>query len=157
MKPFTPHSKTLHGGLEVAASIDEAFPLFSPAGERLWVPGWEPEHLHPPGVEWAEGQIFRTHDHHGEAIWVVTKLDPEHHVAEYHRVEPGRYVARITVRCAATAAGHTTVSTEYGFIGLSEDGNAEIAAMTQADYDAKMERWAEWIEQHHASRGEVKG
>ena len=130
------------GTLEVPAPIEQAFPLFSPPGERDWVPGWDPEYVHPPGSAWEEGQVFRTREERGEAVWVVARLDHEGHAAEYYRVEPGRYVAHITVRCREKAAGLTEVATTYAFTGLSDIGDGDIAAMTQADYDAKMTRWA---------------
>jgi hypothetical protein len=102
---------------------------------------------------WAQGQIFRTRDETGEAIWVVTALDRDTHRVEYHRVEPGRYVARIRVACSADAEGATDVTVAYAFVGLSEAGNAEIASMAPAAYDDKMERWQRWIAAYLA--GEV--
>jgi hypothetical protein len=42
----------------------------------------------------------------------------------------------------------TQVSTAYSFVGLSEIGNRQIAAMTQEAYDTKMIRWSEWIDRH---------
>jgi len=52
---------------------------FSPLGERLWVPDWEPEILHPPGESWAQGLIFRTREEKGDAVWLVTALDRAGH------------------------------------------------------------------------------
>jgi len=150
MGRFAPSATTLRGRLVVNADVDEAFPLFSPEGERLWVPGWDPELLHPPGAVWEEGQIFRTREELGDAVWLVTRLDRGQHAVEYHRVEPGRYVANITVRCRALPDGRTEVSTAYSFVGLSEAGNGEIEAMTQKAYDEKMSRWADWIDRHLA-------
>jgi hypothetical protein len=145
MEPFRARTVTFRGRLVAAAAIDEVFPLFSPEGEKLWVPGWEPEFLHPPDPAWEEGQIFRTREETGEAVWVVTRLDRGEHRAEYHRVEPGRYVARVEVRCRPLDERRTEVSTAYTFVGLSESGNREIAAMTREAYDAKMSRWSDWI------------
>jgi hypothetical protein len=139
------------GTVPVAATVHEAFPLFSPVGEQAWVPGWKPERVHPPGVEWARGQIFRTEEERGEAIWIVARLDREQHEVEYYRVEPGRYVARIEVACRGASVGRSDVSVAYSFVGLSEIGNADIAAMSQAEYDAKMRRWAGWIADHLAT------
>jgi len=124
------------------------FPLFSPVGEKLWVPGWDPELLHPAGTEWAEGLVFRTREERGDAIWIVTRLDRPAHDVEYHRVEPDRYVARIHVHCVAAGQAATDASVEYEFIGLSESGNAEIAAMDEPGYAAKMARWTQWINDH---------
>jgi len=134
MSRFSPKSIHLYGAISLSGSVEEVFPLFSPQGERLWVPGWDPELLHPPGTDWAEGMIFRTVEEMGEAIWLVTRLEREAHKVEYVRVEPGRYVARVAVSCSAVGDRLTEAATSYEFIGLSEVGNAEIAGMTQESY-----------------------
>jgi hypothetical protein len=142
----------LSGRLEIPAPLETTFELFSPEGERLWVPGWNPELLHPPGVSWQAGLIFRTREELGEAVWVVTLLDRERHEVEYVRVEPGRYVAKVRVGCRGRSAGPTDVRVTYTFVGLSEAGNREIAAMSQAAYEQKMMRWQEWIDSHLSGR-----
>jgi len=146
MSPFRPREAVFRGTVTARSGIDEVFPLFSPVGERAWVPGWDPELIHPPGVEWAEGQIFRTREETGDAIWVVSRLDREGHRVEYHRVEPGRYVARIDVRCRRIEDRITEATVEYAFVGLSESGNRDIEGMTEEEYAAKMARWTDWIE-----------
>jgi hypothetical protein len=145
MKPFRPAVAAFRGEVPVPAGPEEAFPLFSPEGERRWVPGWDPEILHPAGGDWREGQIFRTREAKEEAVWIVTRLDPARRQVEYHRVEPGRYVARIEVGCVSAAEGETRAEVVYSFIGLSEEGNREIEAMTQEEYQVKMKRWTAWI------------
>jgi hypothetical protein len=135
---------------EVFAPVADVFPLFSPDGERLWVPEWKPDMLHPPGAVWEEEMLFRTREESGDAIWVLTRLDPAAWRVVYHRVEPERYVARIEVRCTSVATRRTIVHTAYRFVGLSGRGNADIAAMTVSSYDAKMDRWAAWIAAHLA-------
>ena len=155
--PFRPAVATFRGRLQVGARIEDVFPLFSPEGERRWVPGWDPELLHPPGATWEEGQIFRTREERGEAVWVVTRLDRTERSVEYHRVEDRRCVARVRVRCARLGTDRTDVVTEYTFVGLSEEGNAEIAAMTDEAYDAKMARWGDWIRKHLAESGGARG
>jgi len=145
MTPFTSQSRRLAGRLQVAAPIAQAFPLFSPIGEKAWVPGWDPELLHPSRAEWTEGLIFRTRGESGDAIWVVTRLDRSTWSVQYHRVEPNLYVARVSVQCTPVTDVVTEVATEYEFVGLSERGNVEIAGMTQDAYAEKMTRWSSWI------------
>ncbi|HKQ98317.1 MAG TPA: hypothetical protein VJV75_10610 [Candidatus Polarisedimenticolia bacterium] len=145
MTPFTARTVTLSGSLAVAATVEDAFPLFSPHGERRWVPGWDPEVIHPPESEWRQDQVFRTREEKGDAFWVISRLDRARHTVDYHRIEPGRYVAHVSVRCEATSPGTTLVTVAYSFVGLSESGNDEVAAMTQAEYDKKMGRWSNWI------------
>lgn len=137
--------RTFSGTISVRGAVDAVFELFSPLGERAWVPGWDPALLHPPGVDWAEGQIFRTKGEKGDAIWIVTRLDRAGHFVEYHRVEPDRYVARVRVTCAAAHDAPTSVSVSYSFLGLSREGSDEILAMTDAEYEEKMRRWQRWI------------
>lgn len=148
MSRFVAAVNRLSGRFELDAPVAEAFPLFSPQGERGWVPGWSPEMLHPGEERWERGQIFRTIDAEGEVVWVISRLDETEHTVEYHRVEPGRYVARVEVRCRGIAPRRTEVSTEYAYVGLSEQGNREIESMSQEAYDAKMTRWAAWIGEH---------
>jgi hypothetical protein len=140
------------GELTVSLPVEQTFELFSPLGERQWVNDWTPELLHPPDISWERGQIFRTCEERGEAIWVVTALDRKAHEVEYHRVETGRYVARVFVRCTPVAAQETQVATSYKFVGLSVEGNAEITRMTPDAYREKMQRWERWIGEHVARR-----
>jgi hypothetical protein len=142
---FVARSVEFRGSLTVAGPIEQVFELFSPLGEKLWVPEWNPELLHPPDVSWARGLIFRTQEEKGEAVWVVTALEREAHEVEYYRVESGRYVARVKVVCRTRADGQTQVDTTYGFVGLSPEGNADIGLMTNELYAEKMKRWERWI------------
>lgn len=139
------HSIRLTGTLTVDRPVDEAFPLFSPIGEKAWVPDWTPELIHPADRDWAEGQIFCTPLDSGRAVWVVNRLDAVSHRVSYHRVEPEHLVARIDVECRPAGTGRTDVTTSYEFISLSESGDATIAGMTQEAYEAKMKQWEEWI------------
>jgi hypothetical protein len=145
MSGFIPRAIELAGEFTVAGPVSEVFELFSPLGERKWVPEWNPELLHPPGAAWERGLVFRTQEERGEAVWIVTDLDQGKHEVEYRRVESARYVARVRVRCRERANTQTEVATEYAFIGLSEEGNAEIALMTHQSYAEKMQRWQGWI------------
>jgi hypothetical protein len=149
---FIARSVEFNGRFVVPGPIEIVFDLFSPLGERLWVPDWNPELLHPSGVSWVCGQIFRTQEETGEAVWVVSRLTREAHEVEYHRVEPHRYVARVRVTCTAPADQVTEVSTSYGFIGLTAEGNDAIGAMTDASYAEKMKRWQRWIS-HYLAQG----
>jgi len=154
---FTAVAADLNGGFAIGAPVDVVFELFSPLGERLWVPSWDPELLHPPGVQWERGLIFRTREERGEAVWMVTGLDRDRHEVEYHRVEAGRYVARVKVRCRPNGVRQTEVEVTYTFVGLSEAGNEEIASMSRTAYEEKLERWREWIGGHLARAAEPGG
>jgi len=145
MNEFVSRSIRLVGAIKLKGSIEAVFRLFSPQGEKQWVPGWDPEFIHPPGADWKKGLIFRTREEKGDAVWIVTQFDPARHDVEYHRVEPELYVARIRVQCTRAAESITKASINYEFVGLSQYGNSEIAKMTQKSYDQKMKHWTSWI------------
>jgi hypothetical protein len=72
----------------LSGSIDCVFPLFTPAGEKLWVEGWDPEFLHPTSGEICEGMVFRT-SHRGEVtLWACINWSPSAHRVRYARVTP---------------------------------------------------------------------
>lgn len=142
---MTPRTAEFSGRFTLAGEIDRLFELFSPLGERAWVPGWDPQLLHPPGAAWEPGLIFRTPEETGDAVWIVTQLDRRAHEVEYHRMEPRRYVARVSVACATLAGGGTEVRVRYAFVGLTAEGNAEVERMTADAYREKLERWQRWI------------
>jgi hypothetical protein len=148
MVAFRSRSKSLAGHLSIPAGIEDTFILFSPSGERRWVPEWEPEFLDPPEPGWRENQVFRTREESGEAVWVVSRLDRDHHEVTYHRIEPGRYVATITVHCKVKTHAETDVFASYSYLGLSEVGNREIDAMQQENYEKKMISWERWIRRY---------
>ena len=102
----------------------------------------------PPNIDWAEGQLFRTREELGSAIWVVCELDLKASRVVYHRVEADRYVAQIEVRCYQLSADVTEVKIVYCFVGLSERGNQEINAMSQRTFEEKMARWTVWLNEH---------
>ena len=151
MSAFQARFVELSGGFTLDRPVGEVFDLFSPLGEKLWAPGWSPEMLHPPGASWERGLVFRTRAERGDVVWIVAALDRAAHHVEYHRVDPNRHVARVSVRCAALGPAGTEVHVSYAYVGLSEDGNAELAGMTAASYDETMQQWRRWIEEYFAS------
>jgi hypothetical protein len=140
------------GGFTVNRPVADVFGLFSPLGETLWVPGWSPELLHPAGATWERGLIFRTPGEGGDVVWIVSELDPALHHVEYHRLAPARTVARVSVRCTPLGTGDTDVRVSYAYVGLSDDGNAELARMTAASHAARLEQWKGWIDEYLARR-----
>jgi hypothetical protein len=150
---FVPRSVERSGGFTLSMPPDVAFPYFSPIGEKVWAPGWDPELLHPPGVDWAPGLLFRTRSEHGDAIWVVTALNPERHEVEYHKLEAERSVTKVSVQCTPLGPDQTEVRVTYFLVALSEAGNQLIAEMTPASYEGRMKNWQRWI---HESRSQAR-
>lgn len=149
---FTPSSIELTGAVSVSLPVGEAFPLFSPEGEKLWIREWAPEPLFPAGAVWEQGQIFRTQEERGPGVWVISALDRDAHSVEYFRIEATRYVARVRVRCEADGPARTKAHVSYLFVGLTDTGNGDIAQMSRDEYAGKMERWGRMIQEYIDAR-----
>jgi hypothetical protein len=150
-----PKTATLTGTIALNGPIERVFPLFSPLGERAWVPGWDPEILSPRNAKWEQGMVFRTASENGDVVWIVAKLDRRAHRVVYYRTEPGRLVARVEVTCRETDEHRTEATVVYSYVGLSDAGNAEIAEWSDSSYAAKMADWERTINdllQKRASR-----
>jgi hypothetical protein len=140
------HSKTF----ELAVPVEVLFPLFSPEGEKLWVPGWDYRNVMGP-VDLAEDYVFITEAHdHGttEAIWVVKKYDPAACLVEFYKVEPKDKVGVVRVRCRAIAADRTEVEVGYKYIALSAKGETFISSFTAATYEAFIGEWQILLSKH---------
>jgi MOSC domain-containing protein YiiM len=127
--------------VHVACPASEAFTYFTPDGERLWVPDFDPEYLHPLSGEQREGAIFTT-THGGErTLWMIVRFSPADGVAEYARATPGsrRGLVRVTVEATAAAAARATVS--YELTALSDAGDGVLAGMTEAAYGEMLADW----------------
>jgi MOSC domain-containing protein YiiM len=140
------------GTLRVAAPLDQAFPFFTPDGERLWVPDFDPEYLHPLSGDQGVGAIFTT-SHGGEnTLWMVLRFSPREGVAEYARVTPGSRRGTVHVRLEALDANTTGATVSYDLASTSASGDAVLEALTPVAYADMLADWERRIAQ--ALRGE---
>lgn len=144
------HTKTFY----MDGPVAEIFPLFSPEGEILWVPGWS--YKSPmDSTELCEDYVFLTesHDHaSAEAIWVVKRYDPAAYLVEYYKVEPNRKVGTIKVRCASLGNARTSIEVTYKYTAISADGRAFISGFSAAAYDRFIGEWQTLLTNYFASR-----
>ncbi|MEQ9397768.1 MAG: SRPBCC family protein [Longimicrobiales bacterium] len=144
-----PRHVHLRHTIHVRGDPDAVLRLLTPEGERLWVPGWAPEYLDAPDVDaapdLAEGVVFRTR-HGGETtLWCVAEVDPAARRYAYHRYTPGSRAGVVTVACSGPAGGPTRVDVSYEMTGLSEAGDAILAAMSDG-FTAEIDGWVEALE-----------
>lgn len=140
---------TIHVPIEPA----EALPLFTPEGERAWVPGWDPEPVHAPdGSLSREGAVFRTTHDGEETVWLVQRVDPSQGAADYVRMTPGSRLGTVHVRCADDGAGGSTVEVGYRLTALSPAGGEALDAITPEAFEADIRGWQVAIEEFLARR-----
>jgi len=134
-------------GFVIGRPVDQVFPLFTPEGEKLWAPGWNYEDIMGT-AEIFEDYIFLTkqHDHASiEAIWLVKRYEPENHLVQYYKVEPGDKVGIVTVQCSSQVVDTTHVQVSYEYIALSEKGRTFTKSFTKEAYDTFIAHWEDQI------------
>src|SRR5215212_3608838 len=119
---------SLSGNIHVAAPAADALHFFTPEGERLWVPDWQPEYLHPADGALAEGLTFRTR-HGGEAtLWLVARCDRAAGAIDYVRVTPDSRIGTVSVRLSDGGRSATNAGIAYSLTSLSADGDRTLEA-----------------------------
>lgn len=133
------------GTIELDGPPDAAFALFTPAGEKEWVPDWDPAFLQPASGETRAGMVFTT-GHGGETtLWSAVDYAPERHYVRYARVTPGSRFGFVEVECAAAGHGRSRATVAYTLTALTEQGNAQIDALDDASYAAMLATWRDKV------------
>jgi hypothetical protein len=156
---FVAYRSTNEGSFFVEFPVEKVFPLYGPAEEAKWAPGWEPHWLYPekstaqsraPELGW----VFETEPNTPQKrLWYVDEVDLTHHEISYLVYLPDKMIYRIRVMAAPSENPEskrkgTLTSVTYQFVGLSDQGNAEIKKRTHfpEKYAAEMREWATHIE-----------
>jgi hypothetical protein len=120
----------LSGTIHVPLPSDEAAALFTPEGEKAWVPGWDPHHHGPT--------VFAT-DHGGaDTLWVITDQTPRR--LRCARVTPGVHAGTVEVRCRPDG-DVTEAEVTYDLTALRPDALDHFAA----GFDAMLAEWERMI------------
>ncbi|WP_116950016.1 SRPBCC family protein [Jiangella endophytica] len=115
----------LSGGLHVALPPADAFALFTPRGEVVWAPGWEPRFPVPTDDDAAPGIVFETEARGARTSWIVLHRDPGRSIS-YARVTPGSRAGTVRVELRPDGAGGSDVTVTYELTALSEPAEAEL-------------------------------
>ena len=135
---------------EMTQPVEKLFPLFSPEGEKLWVPGWDYANIMGT-TELSENYVFLTksHDHAStEAIWVVKSYEPESKRVQFYKVEPGDKVGIITVHCSEQGPERTQVRVTYEYIAITEKGDRFVESFDENAYADFIGEWETLLQKH---------
>jgi len=139
----------------MALPIAELFPLFSPEGEKHWVPGWDYKNVMGT-TELSEDYVFltKTHDHGTtDAIWIVKKYDPESHFVQFYKIEPEDKIGVVTVKCFKLETKKTKVQVEYKYIALSATGEKFISQFSESAYEEFIGEWQTLLSNYFKCKG----
>ena len=137
----------VHGTVDVPLPPDQALPLFTPDGEREWVPGWDPRF--PAGEDTSPGTVFLTHE---ATHWVIADRTPDS--MRYARITPGVHAGTVEVRCEPLGDA-TRAHVTYDLTALGDPATVDRFA---ADFPSMLEDWqrliATAVERRHAVANE---
>lgn len=129
----------------VDAPIDRCFMFFTPAGETLWVEGWQPTYLHPADGRTEAGMVFTTGQGPDHTVWMLADFDRAAHRSRYARVTPGSRTGFVEVHCRALEAGRTEVEVAYTLTALSEAGAQALQAFEGERFAQMIDGWSREI------------
>ena len=133
------HSEVAHK-MSLPLPVGACFALFTPIGEKNWVPGWQPRFLWPADGRTQKGMVFLTGQGVEETYWTVVDFDEGGHYVRYCRLTPASRSVMVEVRCVATGPESTEVEVRYALTGHNEAGNETVRAFAQA-YPGMIEEW----------------
>lgn len=142
-------------GFDISKPIERVFPLFSPEGEKHWVPNWDYENIMGT-TELSEDYVFLTQSHDDastDAIWLVKRYVPKDWFIQFYRVEPEDKIGVVTVQCARTSDHVTHVEVTYQYIPLSEKGHRFINGFTMEIYKKFIDEWRDLLLRYFESEG----
>ena len=127
----------LAGGFTLAAKPEQAFQYFTPLGEKLWVPGWDP---YFPGDD---ETVFETSHGAQRTTWVMVDSTPGERI-RYARVARGLSAGTVEVTLKENPAGASEVTVTYELAALSDEGREHLHHFASS-YEAYMRSWREAI------------
>jgi hypothetical protein len=127
--------RTLSGFVGVPLPPDEALDLFTPAGERAWAPGWDPQF--PAAEDTSPGTTFTTHG--GRTFWVIA--DRTRISMRYARITPGVHAGTVEVRCEPGGPG-TRAYVTYDLTALGDPATVDHFA---DEFPAMLAEWERLI------------
>ncbi|HEV8691213.1 MAG TPA: SRPBCC family protein [Ideonella sp.] len=129
----------------IDAPVDRCFMLFTPAGEELWVDGWQPTYVHPEDGRTEAGMVFTTGAGDETTVWTLADFDRAQHRSRYLRCTPGSRTGLVEVRCKALEGGRSEVQVGYTMTALSEAGEQVLEAFEGERFAAMIDGWAREI------------
>lgn len=134
------HSGTVH----VDAPPDHVFPLFTAPGERLWVPGWDPE-IVSGGHGLERGSVWLTGTGNDRTIWLVVDYHPKTLHARYARITPESRAGTVEVLARPDGEGGTEAQITYEMTALNESGNEALAGFGAEEFAQMLVEWDRMI------------
>lgn len=136
----------------LVAPPSSVFPLLCPVREADWIEGWD-----PPLVVSASGVaerdcVFTTSGAPVDAIWYITRHEPEAGFVEMLKITPSVTACRLTIQLRSSPGG-CDAFIAYSHTSLGPEGDQFVASFTDDFYRDFMQTWESKINHylHHGT------
>ncbi len=137
------------------AAPTEVFPLLCPVREADWIDGWDPL-LVISSSGFAEADCaFVTAAKPHNAIWYVTRHEPEIGYVEMIKITPSVTACRLSIQLRATEEGSEAVVT-YSHTSLGPEGDSFVKSFTEEHYLQFMKDWESRMNHYLTHRTPLK-
>ncbi|WP_300670445.1 hypothetical protein [Desulfoluna sp.] len=123
------------------ATPQRVFPLFSPALEQEWGPSWDPNLVISSSGMAEEACIFITPSTPHDAIWVVTRLDPDHHFVELLKVVPDHTMGTFQIQLETDNGVATQAAISCTYTAMGPEGKRFVEQLTPEHWNRLMKEW----------------
>jgi hypothetical protein len=124
----------------LVAAPARVFPLLCPVREADWINGWDPLAVFSYSGVAEPDCVFVTPSTPHDAVWYITRHEPEAGFVEMLKITPGVTACRLSIALRATASGADALIT-YTHTSLGAQGDAFVAAFTDDYYRQFMHDW----------------
>jgi hypothetical protein len=118
------------------------FPLLCPVREADWIDGWNPLLVLSHSGLAEPDCVFVTDSRPYDAVWFITRHEPERGFVEMIKVTPDVTACKLTIRVRAAGAG-SEADVTYSHTSLGPQGDLFVASFTAEFYVQFMREWEE--------------
>lgn len=140
MKVITPNRATHTYRQHLNAGADEVFPLLCPVREIDWATGWAPRLVISNSGLAERDCVFVTPRDDAEAVWYVTRHEPEQRYVEMIHITPGVTACRLQIQLS-DGVGDCHADVTYSHTSLGPAGDAFVERFTEDYYRDFMQDW----------------
>ncbi len=153
MRVTKPNRVTRTFTQQLVAGPSEVFPLLCPVREADWIEGWDPSVVFSQSGVAEPDCVFLTEASPSDAIWYITRHEPDHCFVEMIKITPTVTACKLTIQLRPVDGGSEATIT-YAHTSLGPEGDTLVASFTAEHYKQFMRDWEARIN-HYLSTGSL--
>jgi len=124
----------------LCAASAKVFPLLCPVREAEWASGWAPDLVVSSSGVAESDCAFLTPDEPGQAIWYITRHEPERWFVEMLKILPGMTACRLQIQLSENG-DECFADVTYSHTSIGPAGDEFVAKFTPEYYRGFMKVW----------------